>query len=303
MAIVTKSSVASQIVERSRPVSARTAPPVVFKLPLVPEEPEADFNRYSVLIHGEKKIGKTTLALQGGKVLLIQFDPAQRAYRRIETLCKTWLDFTVVLKALEVAAKAGKFPYDRVVIDGADIWANLNQIYICEKLAIDDPGDLEYGKGWSAVRKNFESAVNRFLALPCGRWFICHSSWQEVKKRDGTAEVKLLPSLGKRAEEILNGKVDLWCAYDYTGQKHILCIAGSESVGAGHRMDQNEIGSPHFRTPLGKPVREIDMGATAQEGFSNLMKAYNNKQGYTVIAREEENIDKVKHPKVVSRKK
>lgn len=249
---------------------------VEVELPTEYEEPVDDLNAYSFLLHGEKKIGKTTLANQGGRVLFLQCDPPQKAYRRMEIHCPNWRTFKAALHKLKAAAdRKGKFPYDRVVVDGADTWYNQCLNYACEKLAIDHPEDEAYGKGWNAVRREFQDAVDALLALPCGIWFIAHSSWKEVKLRDRSKAERLLPKLSGQAEEILNGKVDGWFAYDYDEKgNRVLVIQGDEITGAGHRLDEQ--GSERFRTPEGVAVREIAMGNSPQEAYENFVAAFNN---------------------------
>jgi len=239
-------------------------------------EPAANFNDYALLIHGEKKIGKTSLSLQGpGNVLLLECDPPQLAYRRKELQLPNWATFLAILERLEQEAGSDTpFPFDRVVLDGADIWYQRCLEYVCKQRVITHPEDEAYGKGWHGVRKEFTQAVDRLLRLPCGTWFLCHSSWKEVKLRKGGKVDKLLPRLSGQAEEILNGKVDGWFAYDYDGDNRILILQGDDMTGAGHRLDSSD--APHFRNPDKKPLRSIRMGTTASKAYENLEAAYNN---------------------------
>jgi hypothetical protein len=247
-------------------------------LPTEYAEPTSDFGQHAFLIHGEKKIGKTRLADQGGRTLFLQFDPPQTAYRRLEIYCKTYDIFKNALKLLEVEAKAGRLQkkYDRICIDRADIWFKKCQAWVCANMGIEYPGDESWGKGWDAVRKEFSNVVDRVLALPVGRWFICHSSWKEVENRQGKEIQKLAPDLTKMAEEVLNGKVDGWFAYDYIDNKRVMIVEGDERTGAGHRLHMES--HPHFRTTDGDPVIEVSMGSSPEEGYANLVLAYQNKQ-------------------------
>ncbi len=236
-------------------------------------EPLDDILAYSFLFHGEKKIGKTTLANQGkGKTLFLQADPPQKAYRRIEYLIGTWKKSRKAIKALCMGEALN---YTRVVIDGADSWYHLCQAYVCEKLAIEHPTDEPWGKGWSALRHEFTSAVDQLLGLPIGVWFLCHSTWKEVEQADGDKALKLLPTLSNMAEEILNGKVDAWIAYDYRREARTLICRGSERVGAGHRLDT--AGHPHFRYTNGRPMRYIPAGDSPKETYENLLSAFDCK--------------------------
>lgn len=247
-------------------------------LPTELEVPVDDLNRYSVLIHGEKKIGKTTLALQGGRVLLLQNDPPQLAYERMEIVTSSWEIFRKALKELERAAKKTKFPYDRIVIDGADTWFKRCQHWVCDQRGIQHPEDEGWGRGWDALRQEFEGAVTRLLCLPCGVWFLCHSVWKEIETRKRMKEEKLVPKLTSMGEEILNGKVDAWFAYDYDGNRRVLFIQGDERTGAGHRLDVAEY--PHFRGKDGKPLKYIRMGKSPKIAYDRFVKAFHNQYSH-----------------------
>lgn len=282
------------LVKSSNKRPMATAPPTVV-LPTEYIEPVTDFNDMKVLIHGEKKIGKTTLAQRlddDGKVLFLQFDPPQSSYRRIEEnfVAQPWSRFLAYVSALESAAKTKKLPYRRVVVDGVAAWYKKCMDAVCTRMAIQHPADEGYGKGWDAVKTEFTKCVDRMLALPCGVWFLAHSVWKEVETRDAEKVEKLVPLLSGSCEELLNGKVDGWFAYDYVGKRRVLFVQGNERIGAGHRMHDPESGAHHFRVggPEGPPVEEIDMGTSPREGYDNLLLAFANEQSYANIAELEE---------------
>lgn len=247
------------------------------KLPLIETEPEQRFDKYSVLIHGEKKIGKTDLSLQGGRTLLLQCDPPQLAYRRLEILCKDWTILRKSIKAL-AALDINKFPYDRVCIDGIGTAFDRCQTYICQKLGIEHPSDEDWGKGWNELTKEFTAMIDMFLSLSCGRWFLCHSEWKEKDTRRNIKITHLQPLMTTRCAAIVNGKVDQIMAYDYEGTRRVLIIRGDESIAAGGRIDQPNKGYPHFRTPSGKRIKWIYMDSSAEQGYKNILAAFDNKQ-------------------------
>lgn len=276
---VTRSTVTPPARPAVVPAVAKKTNDVV--LPTVYREPSSDLNQYAFMIHGDKKVGKTSLANRGGRTLFLQCDPQQQAYKIMEVLIRNWAQFLSAQTQLEQLAAKGKLPYDRVAIDRVDILYHYAMQAACTKLAIDHPNDEGYGKGWDAVRTLFTQGIDRFLSLPCGRWFLCHSAWKEVETREGTKIQKLLPILPKQAEEVVNGKVDAWCAYTYKGKERILIVRGDERTGAGNRMDEE--GYEHFITPDGQKVVEVPMGQSATEGYENLVKAFNNQQTITHV--------------------
>ena len=278
---------------RKKSGAKQTAAPMV--LPTEPIEAGGDFNDYSFLIHGVKKIGKTSLALQGGRVLIIQFDPPQRAYERMEVVCEQYDDFLRTLDALEKAAASGDYPYDRVVIDRVDIWYDECTRYACRKLAIDHPSDEDFGKGWAAVSNEFNHGVSRFLRLPGGKMFLCHSTYKPEQDRHGQEVWRLLPNLKKQADEILNGRCDAWFAYAYEGDERVIITQGNERTGAGHRIDG------HFLTPEGGPVVTVPAGKSAEEAMQNLKDAFHNNQASTRGVVNRQKVAKKKKSKVQTR--
>jgi len=247
-------------------------------LPTKKSKRSDELNDYLVLLHGEKKIGKTTLALQDEEAFLLTFDPPQKAIQGYQRHVASWVQFTKYIQLL--LKKKNNLPYTRIVIDGVDIAHRLCQEFVCAKRSIEHPKDDGYGAGWDALKSEFAKWFDKIMSLKCGVWFICHSKWSEVETRDGRKISKLIPLLKSSAEEMIVGKVDVWASYDYVGDERALIILGDERTGAGHRIDHR------FRTPEGKRVREIPMGNTAKEAHKNLMHAFNNKQTITKLKRK-----------------
>lgn len=248
---------------------------IKIELPTEYEIPINDINEYSFLLHGQKKIGKTSTSIQGCRSLLIQNDPAQKAYKRLEIVVPDWLTFKAALKKLEELGTSIKDLYDRIVLDGADIWYQKCLEYVCSKLGIEHPQDEGWGKGWNEVRREFSSGVHRLLNLPLGVWFISHSGWREVETHDGKKIDRLLPKLTGQAEEVLNGLVDGWFAYDYIGKHRVLFLQGNENIGAGHRLNSKD--NPHFVDVNGDPLEYIRMGTSPEQGYENFVDAFNNR--------------------------
>lgn len=247
------------------------------ELPTKMLKPKNKLENYSFLFHGIKKVGKTTTVLEAERVLFFQHDPPQNAYERFEIYCPDWRTFKTGLRKLEKECKKKKPLYNNVCIDGADRWYSNCMKYVCEKLVIDHPSDEGWGKGWKAVHTEFDDAVNRILSLPLGRWFISHSSWKEQELRDGRTVDRLLPRLTAQAEEILNGAVDAWFAFDIEGSdgKRVLILQGDEVTGAGHRIDTES--APHFRCArTGKPIKKLMLGDSPRSSFDTLMAAFDN---------------------------
>lgn len=236
-----------------------------------------DLRDYSVLLHGEKKIGKTTLWAQEKNAFFLMFDPIQKAQALLQKHVPSWPHFLAYIDLLEKDSGDVR----TVIVDGADIAYQLCFNWSCQKMAIVHPHDEnDYGKSWNFIRHEFEGAILRLLALNekgIASRFNCHSKWAEIKTRGGGKTEKLVTYLTSQAEEVLNGRIDLWAAYTYIGKKRVLIIEGDEEIGAGHRIDGA------FRTPDGESIAEIDMGRSPKQAYDNLFEAFANEQTYTTM--------------------
>jgi len=244
-------------------------------LPTALTKPSSDLDDFSFLIHGEKKIGKTTFSLQndaGKPSLLLQFDPPQRAYERMELVCNTWEVFMSALRKLE---KLTKWPYGRVVVDNVGEAYQRCMKHVCESRGVEHPEEEGWSKGWQALRQEFTQAVDRLLRLPVGVMFLAHSQWKDTETRDGDQVSRLVPRLAGIADDVISAKVDGIIAYDYAGRKRVLVLQGDDHVSAGHRLHLESY--PHFIGPEGEPLRTVRAGSSPEEAYRNFRDAFNNK--------------------------
>lgn len=238
-----------------------------------------NFSDFPILIHGEPRTGKTTLAMVEEGVLLLTFDPPDKSMAWLQMHMTDWRTFLLTLAALENAVKSGKYNYTRVVVDGVEIMSRYCQNYVEEtELNVNHISDADWGKGFDRFNGEFAAAVDRLLALPGGCWFICHSEWKQVKTRRGGEVNKLCPLLKSKVEDQVVGKTFANFAYTYVGARRVLVVRGDESTGAGCKI------KGHFFTPKGEAVYEIPMGNNEQEAWDNLLIAFHNKQVFTHVS-------------------
>ena len=267
----------------ARKLKKSTARAYDVSLPTEPSQPADDLHRYGFLIHGEKKLVKTTLGIEGVDALVLQFDRPQLAYKIKEKVVEDWKHSVLVIDEIERQVKAGEFKFDRIVIDGVGDWWNMAEAFVCKKYVIDDLKDLEWGQAFRSLKNTFLGQVNRLHRLQrtaeCGLFYICHSEWREMQVRKGAPKVnKLSPMLASRCEEIVNSKVDATFAYDRHGRRRVLVLLGDEMTMAGHSIDG------HFLTRDGRRVEEIDMGGSAADAAASLIEAFNNEKEHASFA-------------------
>jgi len=236
-------------------------------LPTSVSTPSDRMEDYSLLLYGDKKIGKTSLASQFSDALFFFLEPGGKALSVKEVHPKNWsqiLGYTTLLE--------NDSTFHQIVIDTCDIAYELCMEHVCKKMGIDHPGDEDFGKGWKAVKDEFSAWVRRILNMQKGAILISHSKTVEVKSRMGTKFNRVIPTLAKQAEDVIAGLTDMWYYYTYVGSERVLILEGDDLISAGRRLENS-----HFHTPDGKRLSMIHMGSSSKQAFKNFIDAWNNK--------------------------
>lgn len=239
-------------------------------LPTEKSKPVSTIGGYSILIYGKKKIGKTTLAAQFPDALFLMLEPGAKKLSIYQRSVPDWRHFKGYVQLI----CAQKNPFQTIVIDPVDILYDHCLRYVCTKLVIQHPSDEAYGKGWDAVKKEFNGEISKLLNSGKGVIFISHMKEEEIEERSGKKYHRRTNTMAGQARGAIEGVVDVWACYDYEGKERTLTILGDDFTDAGHRL--NEPPGARFLFSSGRPIREIPMGKTSKEAFENFMKAFNN---------------------------
>ena len=161
-----------------------------------------------VLIYGKEKSGKTSAAAQFPKALICAFERGYNALGGIKPQdINSWSDFKTVLRQLE--KPEAKELYSTIVIDTVSIaWDQCEQ-FICRQNGVQKIGDIPWGGGYSAAKKEFESSLRKITMMGYGVVLIAHNASRIEKSADGSEIEIIYPDLPKRAAEICNGIVDI----------------------------------------------------------------------------------------------
>lgn len=232
-------------------------------------KPVLEIGGYSILLYGKKKIGKTTMCQHFPQTHFLMFEPGAKKLSLYQKPVRTWAEFRQYVKLFQADIK-----FKTVVIDPVDIAYDMCMAYVCTKLNIIHPSEADWGKGWSAVRKEFMGEMNKLLNSGKGIIFVSHMREEEIEERGKRSYHRKTNTMSGQAKEAIEGVVDVWCCYDYEGGKRTLTILGDDSNDVGHRL--NEEPGPRFLYTNGEPVRVIDMGKSSKEAYQNFMKGFNN---------------------------
>lgn len=161
-----------------------------------------------VLLYGKPKSGKTTAACSFPDAVLLAFEKGYNAIGDAYPFdVNKWSDFKMALRDLEDARSKERFK--TVIIDTVSICWEMCEKYICQQHGVQKIGDIAWGGGYIACKKEFETSIRRITQLGYGVVLIAHSASRVEKTADGSDIEIISPDLPKRAAEVCNGIVDI----------------------------------------------------------------------------------------------
>lgn len=161
-----------------------------------------------VLLYGKPKSGKTTAACSFPDAVLLAFEKGYNAIGNAYPFdINKWSDFKMALRDLEDARSKERFK--TVIIDTVSICWEMCEKYICQQNGVQKIGDIPWGGGYIACKKEFETSIRRITQLGYGVVLIAHSASRIEKTADGSDTEIISPDMPKRAAEVCNGIVDI----------------------------------------------------------------------------------------------
>lgn len=209
-------------------------------LNIKPHKVSTDLSGYITFIYGAPKTGKTTLATQMPKCLLLAFEQGYNALPGVIAQDITsWGEMKQVYR--ELKKPEVKEAFNAVIVDTIDIAADYCQKYVCNQKGIETLSDLGYGKGWSAFKDEFNDVFRGLTRLGYAVFFIGHAKEQSIDNNDGTdnSHMVIRPALSNSTRGVIEGMADI---YGYAHQKSagkmsVLTLrCGDDSIACGGRI-------------------------------------------------------------------
>ena len=199
--------------------------------------------QYSWLIYGPPKIGKSTFVSQFNDPLFIATEDRLRhinAYKIPETgSIKSWDEFLQICNEINKRVEAGSFKWKTVVIDTVDNLFSYCSDFVCKREGISDPSDMEWGKGFRAVKNEFFRVISKLNGYDFVLVFISHSADKEIKTRNLNI-TKTMPSLEKVGRSVVMPMVDIIGHVELDiedSSKKLIRLQGDETIEAGSAAD------------------------------------------------------------------
>lgn len=200
-----------------------------------PTKISRDLKGKYMLLYGMPKSGKTSLAVEWPRSLLLGFEKGYNALPGISAVdIPKWSTMKEVLAQLR--RPEVQETYDTVIIDTATIALELCEEFICQQKNVDAIGDVPWGAGYKAMAKEFSKTMRQITLMGYGMVFIAHHEEKPIAGEDDAFFV--CPSLDKRGYKIINALVDIiaYIQVDFETSKRFLITRANKNVVAGSRF-------------------------------------------------------------------
>ena len=228
-------------------------------LPTEKREKIHDLSKEIILLYGEPKIGKSSLAAQFPDALFLSTEKGLNHLEVFEQPIKDWKSLLATITAL----CNEKNNFKTIVIDTTDNLALYCQDHVLKENGADHESELGFGRGWKLVDKEFRKAVDKLSRLSNkGMIFISHSiAVPEVRKGTAEGKTKISHTLSPKMRKVIHGMADMiwYMETDFDGNR-VIRTKGTRDYDAGDRSN------------LLPPT--IQMGKSANEGYRNILGFY-----------------------------
>ena len=170
-------------------------------LPTEKNTPGQNPLRKKILVYGEPKVGKSTMASKlFPEAIFLATDPT--GLEELPVFKVDVRDWTTFRKVGQEIAQ-GNHPFEAIVIDTVDELSRFCAEEVLSKLPGARPGggyrhasDWDYGKGWNAISEEFRLRVAKISALGLPVVFISHAKSRTDKDRAGQEVTRYSPDIG-----------------------------------------------------------------------------------------------------------
>lgn len=177
-------------------------------LKIEPHKVKAGVQGKMFLLYGGAKVGKTTVACQFDKPLLLAFESGYNLIDGINAVpVSSWLDLKSYVKQLK--KDDVRATYDTIIIDTVDIMWGLAEKFVKLQADVEDLTDMAFGKGYRKVRDEFQDVINSLGQMGYTLIFISHAEKKDYTDVLGVTHSGITPTLDKRPKEIITGLVDV----------------------------------------------------------------------------------------------
>lgn len=162
-----------------------------------------------IMLYGLPGVGKTSLAAQFPKPLILGFEMGTNALDDVYVQpIKSWQDWKTTLSQLTKQEKL-KEKFETIVFDTADMMWDILVRKICGDNQVKRIGAIGWGQGYEEAKQEFVAGLDQLSKTGYGIVFISHSTEKTFKNEKNEEYTKIIPALPNRPWEVINKMVDV----------------------------------------------------------------------------------------------
>jgi len=208
--------------------------------------PKVNYLEYTGVFQAPPKFGKTTWASYYPKSILLAVEEGYKAQVVNKRSITTWDDLVDFIDKLEENREAIGDNVQSIIVDTVDKLYPLATPYVLRKQGILDKkrytkvSDIPYGAGYGLIDQEFESQLNRILAMGFTILYLTHSKVKPIRPKDAEPYDVYESTMPDRCARIIYPA----CDFILHGErrvvdgvpKRVLLIRGNEQAVAGSRV-------------------------------------------------------------------
>ncbi|GAG00295.1 unnamed protein product, partial [marine sediment metagenome] len=135
-------------------------------------------------------------------------EPGLNSLDVFETPIRSWMD--LLNACAELQREDHRFK--TVALDTVDnAWLFCSE-HMCGKAGVEHESDLEWGKGWAMVKREFHRVLTKLAQMPTGLILVSHAKNITIKTRT-SEHVKAIPTLSQGGRDVILAMADtiLFC--------------------------------------------------------------------------------------------
>lgn len=174
-------------------------------IPTAKSKPKERFEENLTLIYGAPKVGKSTFCAGLDSPLFLDTESGLNNLEVFKTGIDSWETFKEAYR--ELKSQQGKLPFKTLVIDTIDNLWQMCCDYICKQNKVIHESELEWGKGYAMVKREFNMALAAYRQLGMGMIYTSHAEAREIATRVGKY-TRYEPTMPKKCAEAILPSVD-----------------------------------------------------------------------------------------------
>lgn len=241
--------------------------------------PPSNLSDYTILIYGEKGIGKTSLLSQFPDSLVFMFEPRRRNLEisqvwqnQDKTGPLDWETFEIATKEL-LEQGPDDSGFRTLAVDSLDRAYRRCLEAVCAEAGISHPQEAnDYGKTWEKIKDRFETTLASLIHAGYGLTLTSHGKVHRREPPLGDPFDQQGLTASSSAKDVADVLCDFVVYYGYHGNSRTFTVRGNQAVYASCGV------AKRFLDPDGNKLQTIDAGESPEEAYQNLVDGFNNKR-------------------------